>query len=158
MPILPQRAHSPKYEKDAHVRGRLVYDAPMKHIIALGFALSLALSGCGGAGTTQTITGTFTVKGYFPNSFPGSCDLGSGYQDIEAGASVTVKDGAGSIIGVSNLESPTTANKFECVLPFSVTVSDSEFYSIEVSRRGEVTYSRADLESQGWTVGLTLGN
>lgn len=57
MPILSQGAHLPKYEKDAHVRGRLVYAARMKHIIALGFALSLTLSGCGGGSTTDTPDG-----------------------------------------------------------------------------------------------------
>jgi hypothetical protein len=36
-------------------------------------------------------------------------------------------------------------------------VSDSEFYSIEVSNRGEVTYSRAELESQGWSLKFKLG-
>ena len=34
-----------------------MYDAPMKHIIALGFALSLTLSGCGGGSTTDTPDG-----------------------------------------------------------------------------------------------------
>jgi hypothetical protein len=36
-------------------------------------------------------------------------------------------------------------------------VSDAEFYSIEVSRRGELNFSKADLESKGWLVQLKIG-
>jgi hypothetical protein len=46
-----------RYKKDAHVQGWLVYDAPMKHIIALGFAVALTLSACGGGATSSTPDG-----------------------------------------------------------------------------------------------------
>jgi hypothetical protein len=46
-----------RYKKDAHVQGWLVYDASMKHIIALGFAVALTLSACGGGATGSTPDG-----------------------------------------------------------------------------------------------------
>jgi hypothetical protein len=70
---------------------------------------------------------------------------------------VTVKDGAGSIVGVSKLEAVISTTFDYCLFPFSVTVSDAEFYSIEVSRRGELNFSKADLESKGWLVQLKIG-
>jgi hypothetical protein len=130
----------------------------MKLLTALGLTAALLLSGCGGIGK-HLLTGTLTVRdtnlGF--GVLEGLCILSSkGYSDISSGAGVTVKDGAGAIIGVSQLEDPTTAAQDYCVFPFSVTVTDADFYAIEVSHRGEVTYSRADLESKGWTLGLTL--
>lgn len=32
------------------------------------------------------------------------------------------------------------------------------FYTIEVGRRGALTYSAAELDARGWTVALTLGS
>jgi ABC-type uncharacterized transport system permease subunit len=130
----------------------------MRLLTTLGITAALLFSGCGGTGT-HVITGTITVTDTNAafGVFEGVCILSSkGYSDISSGAGVTVKDGAGAIIGVSKLEEATTAAQDYCVWPFSVTVADADFYSIEVSHRGEVTYSRADLESMGWTLGLTL--
>ncbi|WP_456820116.1 hypothetical protein [Cellulomonas sp. URHB0016] len=44
-----------------------------------------------------------------------------------------------------------------CVFDFTVPeLADAAFLSIEVSHRGKVTYSRADLQANDWTVGLSL--
>lgn len=46
-----------------------------------------------------------------------------------------------------------------CVLPFAVALPGNppDFYSVEVSNRSELTYSRAELDAAGWEVELTLG-
>jgi hypothetical protein len=129
-------------------------------LIAIGLAAGMLLSGCGG---TRLITGTITI--YDTNQFYDEatqsafgplCYMGEGYRDIEISGNVTVKDGAGTIIGTSELEKPTSVKATSCEYPFAVTVSDSEFYSIKIGNRRELIYSRAELESQGWTLGLTL--
>jgi hypothetical protein len=137
----------------------------LRPLIAIGLTSALLFSGCDGTGAapsatapvTQKITGTVRIgwDGVY------TCVVGpvfgwGGFADIP-GASVTVKDGTGTIIGVSKLELPIEDGYSYCLFPFSVTVSDSEFYSIEVSNRGEVTYSRAELESQGWSLKFKLG-
>lgn len=43
-----------------------------------------------------------------------------------------------------------------CQFSFEVEVPDASFYSVEVSHRGAVNYSRADLEAAAWTLDLTL--
>lgn len=132
----------------------------LRALIAIGLAAGMLLSGCGG---TRLITGTITI--YDTNQFYDEatqsafgplCYMGEGYRDIEISGNVTVKDGAGTIIGTSELEKPTSVKATSCEYPFAVTVSDSEFYSIKIGNRRELIYSRAELESQGWTLGLTL--
>ncbi|WP_269810442.1 MULTISPECIES: hypothetical protein [Kineosporia] len=44
------------------------------------------------------------------------------------------------------------------MLPFTVAdVPASDFYQVEVSHRGAVTFSQADLVKQAWSVELSLG-
>lgn len=43
-----------------------------------------------------------------------------------------------------------------CQFTFTATLSDADFYSVEVAHRGKVNYSRADLEAKAWHVDLTL--
>lgn len=45
-----------------------------------------------------------------------------------------------------------------CTVVFEVDVPKEDFYAIEVGRRGELSYSRAELEERNWGVSLTLGN
>jgi hypothetical protein len=129
-------------------------------LIAVGLAAGILLSGCGG---TRLITGTITVFdknllfGEELTGLPTVCLMSEGYRDIKYGASVTVRDGAGEVLGISELKLPTSVKANSCEYPFEVSVSNSEFYSIKIGNRREVIFSRADLESQGWTLGLTLG-
>lgn len=104
--------------------------------------------------------GTFTLGP--SSSFIGGTDFcrGTGaYDDIKAGAEVTVNNESGKIIGTSRLtDQPIRVPEDRCVLNFKVTglpVADS--YSIAVGRHGETTYSYADMQSSNWIVALTLG-
>jgi hypothetical protein len=58
----------------------------------------------------------------------------------------------------ANIDAPMIDVQFGvCAFDFTVSdLRDGEFLSVEVSHRGKVTYSRTDLEANGWAVGLTL--
>jgi len=122
----------------------------------VAFAL-LTILGCGGG--NRLVTGSITVRdtdqAYL---FGSSCRTDGGYDDIQAGTNVVVKDGQGAIIGVGSLEDGQADSAFDCRFNFSLEVKGSEFYSFEVANRGELSYSRADLEANGWNVAFSLGN
>jgi hypothetical protein len=135
-------------------------------------AICLLLVACGPSESTPTpsppstapaytMIGTFTLGP--SSSFIGGTDFcrGTGaYDDIKAGAEVTVKDESGKIIGTSQLtDQPIRVPEDKCVLDFKVTslpVADS--YSIAVGRRGAITYSHADMQKAKWVVDLIVRN
>lgn len=88
------------------------------------------------------------------------CFGDGGYSDIDEGADVTVKNQDGSIIATGRLEAGRITNQgVNCTFNFSVAgIPDATFYSVEVSHRGELRYSKAELEQQNWTVTFTLGS
>jgi hypothetical protein len=105
--------------------------------------------------------GTFTLGP--SSSFIGGTDFcrGTGaYDDIKAGAAVTVKNEGGKIIGTTRLtDQPIRVPGYTCVLNFKVTgLPRADSYSIAVGRRGEMTYSYADMQKAKWMVDLIVGN
>ena len=118
----------------------------------------ISLLGCSvGA---KTVTGSFTVidtgQAY---SVGNTCSTyGSGFDDVGVGTDVVVKSGEGAIVGVGKLEIGVAQSAYECRFPFTLEVKDAEFYSFEVGDRGDLSYSRADLEAMGWSVAFSLGN
>lgn len=135
--------------------------------------LSVAIIACGAASDPSTTTGvpTETIEGRIllrqgsegRGGQPGSCEGRDGYDDIRAGAQVTVKDENGTVIATGRLEGGQqvevpSATLYICEFGFQVDVpADKSFYAIEVSHRGEITYSRAEMEESAWTVDLELG-
>lgn len=107
----------------------------------------------------REVTGTLTLVDSDVVGDSDDCYGTGGYDDIESGAQVVVKDGAGKTIATGRLG----AGEFDdelvttCTLPFVVEVPNADFYSFSVSHRGELNYSREELEDEGWDVGLTLG-
>lgn len=90
-------------------------------------------------------------------TFPCPQGVGGGYDDIRDGADVTVKDGAGELLGTGVLTGGT-ATDVGVTFAFTVEgVPDSDFYQVEVSHRGALSYSRAELEDAGWVVEASLG-
>jgi len=91
------------------------------------------------------------------------CEAEGGYNDIRQGADVVVKDRAGSIVAAGSLEagagvkSPPT-DYARCGFSFEIpNVPDADFYSIEVSHRGALTYTRDELKAIGWSVEFKIG-
>lgn len=121
--------------------------------------------------------------GIFTNEDNPVCISDDGYADVAVGTSVTVYDGSSNVLGTGSIESVEwtnlTENRYpgtpgspeygiegtpsqvqvtgECLYRFTVGgLPPSEFYAIEVGRRGKLNYSASDLESKGWVVQLQL--
>jgi hypothetical protein len=85
---------------------------------------------------------------------------GGGYGDIDKGAFVTVKDQKGTLIGSGRLGPRRIESSIlkAYVFPFEATGGkDAEFFQVEVSRRGAISYSKAEMQNNDWTVHASLG-
>lgn len=114
---------------------------------------------------TETIAGTFTLTNPQVRPPTEPCVGEEGFDDIQEGAQVVIRDGDGTTIANSALgpgeatsDSTGPGSLWYCVFAFSVEVPAGEpFYSVEVSHRGEVTYSAEEMEAADWVVSLELG-
>lgn len=101
----------------------------------------------------------------------GVCRGAGGYEDLGEGTQVVVRNESGEVIATGALgagslplsedNSPTTTSYdwSPCTFPIEVTdVPDAEFYTVEVSHRGGLTYSAAELEGLDWQPQLTIGD
>ena len=131
-------------------------------ILAVGL-WALLRSGSNAVLGTQTNTLTITLDLYNPadpsiGRYGKGCDVSdTGYDDISTGAPVTVKDKARTVLASAFLGNGTSAGS-DCTFSLAVEVPDSDFYQIEVGHRGAVTFSESDLQSNGWTADLSIGN
>lgn len=123
-------------------------------VLALVGILAVALGG-----TKHTITGEMTLMdsdGY-DESIVGGCEGTGGYDDISYGTSVTVRDGAGEILATGSLEAGEDLGLW-CNFPFTVEdVPGADFYEVEVSHRGGLSYSDKEMEEKDWFVSVSLG-
>ena len=102
------------------------------------------------------IIGTFTL-GPDGTQSAGSCNGTGGYRDIKAGLPVTLRDGAGAVLATSRLDNGTRDGR-RCTFGFQLPdIPQAEFYAVEVGRRGELTYSFAEMQASDWKVSLTIG-
>jgi hypothetical protein len=89
--------------------------------------------------------------------FSSGCDVAdTGYDDLKAGAPVTIRDSKAEVLASTFLSDGKTVGE-DCTWKLRVHVPDSDFYAIEVSHRGSVTYTRQDLERNGWEADLSIG-
>jgi hypothetical protein len=102
------------------------------------------------------VSGTFTL--YDSTSTYSSCLGQGGYADIGPGTDVSIRDQNNDLIGKSSLGAGAPSEG-ACEYSFTVAAvpANMKFYSIEVSHRGALTYSLADMKSMDWTVDMTLG-
>ena len=111
---------------------------------------------------TATITGSFTLNDEDPNPYlpaievdGSSCVGAGGFADVHPGTPVTVKNGKGEILTTTYLEDGR-GGRFRCTFGFSFEVTQGQDrYVVAVGKRGELSYSFADLRVAG--VALTLG-
>lgn len=109
------------------------------------------------APATRHVGVNFTLHGNTRNH----CVQGSGgYSDIGGGTAVVIKDQSGVVLGATSLGSQPVEDGYDCTWLITVpnVPTDRAFYSAEVSHRGAVTVSKADLEQKGWTFKLELGS
>lgn len=122
-------------------------------VIAAGILLSLgvvAIVLALGKGSSHTVHGVMVVG-------TSGCSLGAGYEDISEGTGVTISNAGGTVVATSNLGLGVPSALGGCEFDFTAKVPDSTFYKIEVSHRGQVTFSKSDLASSNWEADLTLG-
>ena len=86
----------------------------------------------------------------------------NGYDDLHLGTSVTVSDGEGNVIGVGEVRSSEVKSEAStsrsCAFKFVVEdLPRADFYAVEVSHRGAVTFSFDELEEEGWRIQLSIG-
>ncbi len=117
----------------------------------------------------RDVSGTFTLvqrSGFFiyGSSASGAdlCEGTGGYSDIQEGLPVDVADQDGTVLsagalgrGVVEGEGSAQVCEFDFDLP---SVQDADRYVIEVGDRGELSYSRAQLEEMNWEVSFSLGD
>ena len=113
-----------------------------------------------GWGTPQSfsVNGEFTL---FANTDgPASNCYGTGgFSDIAQGLAVTVRNESGTILGTSRLGAGSrNVSGNRCEFTFVVRgIPKSAFYSVEVGRRGELTYSHSEMVQKSWRVTASLG-
>lgn len=148
--------------------GRVLLSA--RGVALLGVILVVIVGGAVGAwnvlgqATTSyhSITGQLTLTdsggGYGSMTDGQSCDGANGYSDITEGAEVTISNQSGTILATGALDQGSWSSN-SCVFDFSVPhVRDATFYQIEVGHRGNVTFSKAQLQQNSWQALLTLGS
>jgi len=111
----------------------------------------------------HTVGGELTLSG---DIYQHSCTGSGGYDDISAGTQVVVRDGNNHVIGTGRLGpghgtsqlNRNDATLFDaCTFKFKVKgVPETKFYSVEISHRGGLTYSLADMKKAKWKVHATL--
>lgn len=118
---------------------------------------------------SHVLTGLVSVDGF---EFPalGKCTPTAGFEDVNIGTNVVVKDGAGTIIGSGDLSLSPRAEPsdftfyddgsggFPCRFTYTITVPEADFYHISVGRRDGPVNSAAQLVALGWVWDLALGS
>ncbi len=104
-----------------------------------------------------TIRGALTISRFKANPSYPLCVGSGGYNDIAEGSNVVIRDSSGQIVGASKLDFGMAVGSV-CRFEFAVTnIPESSFYSVEVGRRGALTYSQDQLKANGWRVDAVLG-
>ena len=92
-----------------------------------------------------------------------NCYGTGGFEDIEESMPVTIKDGQGKILALGKTSYGKRPkgqySEVTCTFYFQVNnVPKSDFYSIEVGRRGQLNYSYEELKSKNWKVSFSLAS
>ena len=105
--------------------------------------------------TTVTVTGSLRLYGS-DCVHPGA----GGYSDIDMGAGVVLTNQDKKIIGVSVLDRGSPGHTWSCYFPFTIrnVPANEEYYAVEVTHRGAIVHSRADMILNGWSFDLVLGD
>jgi hypothetical protein len=110
-----------------------------------------------GAPSPFTVAGDITLDSYdgVLKVTGGVCTGQNGYDDMSAGAQVVVADATGKTIAVGALESGVSESGSKCRFPFSIeNVPEGEGpFSVQVSHRGSIAFSRADAGDLHFTLG-----
>jgi hypothetical protein len=148
----------------AHHKGRALVIAGAIILIAiLALGGGYVLLGAGGHPTHQ-VAGTFVLtdtsiysKGI--TAYGTICEGTGGYSDLSAGVSVILKDENDKTIAATSLGTGT-GNSLICTFHFTLpdVPDNATFYNIQISHRGTVSFSHADMVKNDWTIELSMGS
>jgi hypothetical protein len=136
-------------------------------------ATLILLAACGGNGetgaesqpspspTTQKLYGTMTLVtgGQSLRRSGDDCEGKGGYDDLQEGTQVRILSEDGDLVATTAFDlGEIVTDPFGCRWNFEVEVpNDLDFYSVEASHRGGISYSRSELEDENWIVHLSIG-
>jgi hypothetical protein len=130
-------------------------------LLATSLIVAIA-TGCSGAGTAthKGLVSVMLNSTSIDSQGPTKACVGSGgYHDIAPGANVTIYDGNGKILVTGAIDNGIGLGDSNCIFTSApLQIPDSKFYEVEVSNRGKVNYSQAQLAKSKYIVSLTLGN
>lgn len=104
----------------------------------------------------MTVTGSITLIDDDIGQNGSGCYGQGGYDDMYGGQTVVVKDAAGAVVAMGALNRGEAVTDRRCVFSFTVAgvPQGSQFYTVEVSRRGQTNYTEQQLRAP---VNLILG-
>ncbi len=132
---------------------------PLWPLLVLAVAVLIVAGGIGGylllRPSRLTISGVLELRSASTATSAGRCSGTGGYNDIVAGADVTVTDAAGTIVAIGALGAGAVTN-MACAFPFSVSAPAGKgFYGLAIGHRSKVQYSESALAKP---VHLSLGS
>lgn len=111
-------------------------------------------------GGRYAITGSielFDPDGAFDSGGP--CTGTGGYNDLRQGATVTISDGAGNVLGLGRLSSGMGMTSVVCRFTFTVEeLPRSDFYQVDVAGRDAPSYTFEEMQAANWTISLSIGD
>ncbi|WP_351232189.1 hypothetical protein [Streptomyces sp. NPDC002133] len=134
--------------------------------LAVGAVAGAALVALAWVGTTIDFADdpdTFTTTGGIflmdPEGFTddgGSCTGDDGYDDLDVGTEVTISDASGTVVAADSLTTGEVVGT-SCLFKFTVhgIPAGSKLYRVEVSHRGDLTKTEAELRKGD--IAFTLG-
>lgn len=129
----------------------------MRMIAVLAVVISLALTGCIGGKHDLTVIVKLQcqdgVSCEWGDDTQGCRGLG-GYSDLHDGMRITVRNSEGKVLASGAMEDFTGICSFRAELE----VADADYYEIEAGNRSPYVVSKSELESNDWSIRLTLGD
>lgn len=140
-------------------RGRWIAGAAIAAVLIAGGVDAALLLGSGDGGPdTTTVTGTFVL--HDRDTAAAQCVGRGGYSDIGPGASVILTNEDGRILGSAALgagRADVAAGTCRYRFAMPGVPEDQQQYAVQVTHRGKVVNSRAEMQRDGWAFELTLG-
>lgn len=144
----------------------------MRRLVALVMLMPCVVTaGCGGGGggggpKAFDVTGALGLRGdldsvAYINLVEGDFCMGTGgYDDIAEGTQVTIRDDSGKKVALGKLKAGKLGNDptnddLRCGFLFEISgvPGGSKIYSVEVSHRGEIDFTKANADSLVLTLG-----
>jgi hypothetical protein len=100
------------------------------------------------------------------NSTTGTCAGNGGFRDLRDGATVTIYDSTGKIVGTTSLYGSSydiesvSSKRIICTFQWELkdVPNDDSGYSVEVTSRGKVFFTGDQLLKNGFFLGTTIGD